>query len=73
MNRCTECNFPLEEGLLTCPQCGADISSAGARDGTINVSANAGDQTVDFEAPIGLEHRFDESQESSQELVDGGW
>ena len=72
MNRCTECNFPLEEGLLTCPQCGADISSAGARDGTINVSANAGDQTVDFEAPIGLEHRFDESQESSQELVDGG-
>ncbi len=26
MDHCTECNFPLEEGMLTCPQCGADIS-----------------------------------------------
>ncbi len=26
MNRCTECKFPLEEGMLICPQCGADIS-----------------------------------------------
>ncbi|MCC7337233.1 MAG: protein kinase [Pirellulaceae bacterium] len=67
MNRCTECNFPLEEGLLACPQCGADIPPRSKKDGTINVSAEAGDRTVDFEDPIELEFHTHESQESGQE------
>lgn len=48
MNRCTECNFPLEEGLLVCPQCGAEVSLRGENRATVEQSPDSGDQTVNL-------------------------
>ncbi|MEO8269692.1 MAG: hypothetical protein ABI557_08230, partial [Aureliella sp.] len=70
MNRCSECNFPLEDGLPACPQCGTVILLQGDNDGTINVSADPGSQTVDFEVPIPLEHHGDNAPEYNRELSD---
>lgn len=45
MNRCTECNFPLDDGLLVCPQCGADNPVVDEEQGTIDMAD--GNLTVD--------------------------
>ena len=45
MNRCAECNFPLDDGLLVCPQCGANNSVADEEQGTIDMAD--GNLTVD--------------------------
>ncbi len=70
MKRCTECNFPLEDGLLACPQCGEDISrDEQAGRGTVSapgVDADLQDQTVDI---VGGE--TDDSDEINQ-TVDAG-
>ena len=47
MNRCIECDFPLDEGLKVCPQCGAEIDVVDEGSGTIDM--NDGSQTVDEE------------------------
>lgn len=45
MNRCAECNFPLDDGLPVCPQCGANNSVVDEEHGTIDMAD--GNLTVD--------------------------
>jgi serine/threonine protein kinase/WD40 repeat protein len=56
MNRCSECNFPLEPGLLNCPQCGVEVTDIDTSRGTVdategeNYRANDLSDTVQFAA-----------------------
>ncbi len=49
MNHCIECNFPLDDGLLVCPQCGVENPPVDESQGTVDMTGDmTGDkQTVD--------------------------
>ncbi len=54
MNHCPECNFPLDEELVVCPQCGAKVELSSEGERTIQASSSGDEQTVDFADTVNL-------------------
>ncbi len=66
MNRCKECNFPLDENLTACPQCGAVIDWANEDNRIDSGKDPASDQTVGFADTIDLSEGINLTDDAAQ-------
>jgi serine/threonine protein kinase/WD40 repeat protein len=54
MKHCSECNFPLEQELTICPQCGAEVKLTSPGEQTVHASADSDVQPVDISDTVNL-------------------